>query len=109
MTFKPLTGFYSYKMVSTLNYIFIIALTRDFYVVCVGQFFEIAKDDKITEAGKPFLTSDVFECSGQKTCTTYIRTANSNGNLDPRNVVFSMSKTKGFSTATLSDICLFRK
>ena len=96
-------------MVSTLNYIFITALTRDFYVVCVGQFFEIAKDDKTMEVGKPFLTSDVFDCSGNKTCTTYTRTANSNGVADSRNVVFSMSKTKGFSMATLSYICLFRK
>ena len=85
-------------MTCTFSYIVILALTRDICVVCVGQFFKIAKDSITMETGQPFLSTDVFECSGQKTCTTFTRTANSNGVDDHRNVVFSMSKTKGLTT-----------
>jgi len=91
---KLLKGHCSYKMASTLSFVVIFALTRDYCVVCVGQFFEITKDDKTMKAGKPFLTSDIFECSGKDTCKTYTRSASSNGNADPRNVVFSMRKSK---------------
>ena len=84
-------------MTYIVSYVLILALTRDISVVCTGQFFEITKDVKTMEAGKPFLTSDVFECSGQKTCTTYTRTATSNGSADSRNVISSMSKTKGLT------------
>ena len=86
-------------MTCTLSYIVILLLTRDLFVIGVGQFFEIKKDDKVMEEGKPFLSSSVFDCSGKKTCTTYTRTANSNGLADSRNVVFSMSKTKGLTTS----------
>ena len=101
ITLKLLKGHYFYKMASTLSFVVILVLTRDYCVVCVGQFFEITKDDKTMEAGRPFLTSDVFECSGTNTCKTYTRSSNSNGNADPRNFVFSMSKTKGSSTTIL--------
>ena len=87
-------------MTCTLTYIVILALIRDFCVVCVGQFFEIAKDSITMEAGEPFLSTEVFECSGKKTCSTFTRTANSNGVADHRIVVFSMSKTKGLTTIT---------
>ena len=101
ITLKLLKSHCSYTMASTLSFVVILALTRDFCVVCDGQFFEITKDDKTMEAGKPFLTSDVFECSGKNACNTYTRSANSNGNADPSNVVFSMRKTKGLSTTIL--------
>ena len=107
ITLKLLKGHCSYKMASTLSFVVIFALTRDYCVVCVGQFFEITKDDKTMEAGKPFLTSDVFECSGTNTCNTYTRSANLNGNSDPRNVVFSMRKSKGLSTTILCYLHLF--
>ena len=107
ITLKLLKGHYFYRMATTLSFIFILALTRDLRVVCDGQFFEITKDDMTMEAGKPFLTSDVFECSGQNTCKTYTRSTKSSGNADPSNVVFSMRKTKGLSTTILCCLWLF--
>ena len=45
-------------------------------VTCLGQFFEIVKDNVPLSANEPFLTSDAFECGRNKQCMSVVRPSN---------------------------------
>ena len=66
---------------------------------CAGQFFQIKKNDLPSSLQGPLLSSDVFDCDRQKSCTTLLRSSKANaGVVDIKSAVFAISKTTGLSS-----------
>ena len=74
----------------------IINLLAVSYVSCIGQFFEITKDNLPLKKDQLFLSNDDFECGKKDSCKTIARKATSQGsNDDDGEVVFAMKKVNG--------------
>ena len=71
----------SREMVAIFMHVALASLTGISKVQCADQFFQITKDNLHLKKEEPVLTTDVFKCSREKTCTTLAHDVKSSGNV----------------------------
>ena len=88
----------SREMTTIFIHVALASLTGISKVQCAGQFFQSTKDNLHLKKEEPVLTTEVFKCSREKTCTTLARDVKSPGKDSESNgATFSITKTKGSS------------